>query len=371
MESAIEESSKKIKILFLFYADPFLAEFTGGGLASYILMFLLSQDKMFDVYVVSTQYFMLKSRLKVERVKIFRGLPQKIRFILWILHSTMRSLKIIKRHRIDIVIGGGPTSPVTLLPAYLLKTILDKKIRVISFSQLPLLYRHHRLYATLLRRMDAIICSTSIVCRSFKREGIRRPMFIIGYGVEDPKEPIHVKKDIDCIFLGRITKEKGGLDLIKIAKEVIKRRPSTSFVAVGKVDKEILELARRSKAPIKYVGFVQRKQVWQYLARSKIMIYPSRYDSFAISVAEAMKMGLAVVTWDIPPFNEEYKGSGLVLVKSFDHEEFAKRVIELLENHEKIEELGEKNRKYAQRFRWLVVYKRFKRAIFKCLLLRD
>jgi len=359
----------KIPVIFLFYVDPDLAQFTGGGLTSYIFIRSLARERSFFVKVISTHYLNLEN---VVQIRIYKGLPHVLNFLIWIIRTIIKIVKLIASNETGIpiiIVGGGPDSPVTLLPLYVLKKVLKKHVCTVSFVQLPVKGTRQRLYAIFLNSLDMIIPSTITVLRSLKKLNIVKPMYITGYGVLKPKTSKHfIEKDIDCIFLGRFTKEKGGYDLIKIARLVGLRKPFVRFVVVGEADKKLMELAKKVGAPIEFAGFVKHYKIWDYLARSKVMVYPSRYDSFAISVAEAMISGLPVITWKISPFKEEFGDSkGVILIEPFNHQAFAEKIIELLDDPLKRKELGAENKEYAVRFRWGSVYKRFKYAVLKAL----
>lgn len=60
-----------------------------------------------------------------------------------------------------------------------------------------------------------------------------------------------------------------------------------------------------------------------------MLLYPSREDSFAKSVSEAMMLGLPVITSDNPHFHAVY-ANNLIYADSNCHEHYATLILELL-----------------------------------------
>jgi glycosyltransferase involved in cell wall biosynthesis len=102
-------------------------------------------------------------------------------------------------------------------------------------------------------------------------------------GIEDPKSENLV------ITVGRIDrstlKRKGFEAFIKSARLV----PEASFVVIGNnVDDTIDYLKAIASPNVKFTGFVSDEDLLRWYQRAKVYVQASAYESFGISVAEAM-----------------------------------------------------------------------------------
>lgn len=368
-----------MKALFFFYEDPSLLPLTGGILHTLEVITRLVQKYNFEIFIITTNHFHhslsreffkekgVLNRLNILYVKIPNFPLLRLRSWYFTLKGTLKTISTIYKKNLRVIVGGGQDTPTTLLPAFLAKFLLGKSIRVIYFSQLPVKGFTQKRYAKLLANADAIIVPTDIVKESLQSYlSKRKTFYTVGNGLSLPEKIPRVKgKDNDCIFVGRITKDKGALDLIKISNLVKQARKGTRFVAVGDMSKEVKSYIDKHKcSTVEFTGFIPYEKLYEYLARSNLFVYPSKYDSFALSVAEAMYMGLPVMVWDIPPFNQVYKEcKGIVRIKPFEHELFANKIIELLSDTKKLKYMGRRNKLFIKRFDWNEVANRWSKNL--------
>ena len=81
--------------------------------------------------------------------------------------------------------------------------------------------------------------------------------------------------------------------------DVAHRLPKTSFIHIGKwTDKNgkpctnMINYVKKISPPnIRYIGYVNRKELEQYYKESKVYLQLSRHEAFGISVVEALKGG--------------------------------------------------------------------------------
>ncbi len=98
---------------------------------------------------------------------------------------------------------------------------------------------------------------------------------------------------------------------------------------------------------------VDRDLMPSLYASADIVVIPSRYESFGISILEAMAMGKPVIasrTGGIPDIIEDGK-SGL-LFQTEDHESLARMIAHLLDNSEELKRIGSSARRRAEDFSW-------------------
>ncbi|MEM9876072.1 MAG: glycosyltransferase family 4 protein, partial [Myxococcota bacterium] len=104
---------------------------------------------------------------------------------------------------------------------------------------------------------------------------------------------------------------KGTSDLIEIIEATWRRRPTARFVvAGGLVDNRKAErrwrrrfddqLSAGARGATELVGWLSPEALSAALARTRVMVVPSRYETFGLSAAEAMLHGVPVVATDNP-----------------------------------------------------------------------
>jgi len=170
---------------------------------------------------------------------------------------------------------------------------------------------------------------------------------------EEDKNP---PKVFDAISVCRIALEKGIYDLIEIWKRIVVNK-KLKLGVIGTptkiLDKWLLEVKENNLAEfIEYLSVVERKSMIRILKNAKVFAFASRKEGFGIAVAEAMACGLPVVCYDIPPLNEIFTSEGVFFVKPFDYDDFAKKVIMLVEDEELRRKAGECNKRFALKFKW-------------------
>ena len=94
------------------------------------------------------------------------------------------------------------------------------------------------------------------------------------------------------VFHGRISREKGILELIEAFAKVLRSGLAESLVCVGDgpskpfIERRVQQLGCSSS--IKFTGWLPREEILPILARASVCVYPSLYEPFSISVLEAL-----------------------------------------------------------------------------------
>ena len=139
------------------------------------------------------------------------------------------------------------------------------------------------------------------------------------------------------LYTGRLAPVKGIETLLAAAKLVHDQNPVITFVLAGpwqmpkSPEAYGLELNRKSADGVQWVGAQDQKELIDWYKRAKLFVMPSYYESFGISVVEAMAFGLPVVASDNGGLREivGHNGSG-TLVGTRDPKAFADAIIHLI-----------------------------------------
>lgn len=170
-----------------------------------------------------------------------------------------------------------------------------------------------------------------------------------------PHKPIiSLQTPIKFLFIGRLLKEKGIHEFVAAAKIVKKNYPETQFTVLGAIDtanpgalkqSELNELIA-SKAVV-YSGHVDDVQDW--IIKSDVFVLPSYREGVPRSTQEAMAIGRAVITTDVPGCRETVvDGVNGFLVEKWNPQALAEKMIYFIENPEQIKEMGEESHRIAQ-----------------------
>jgi glycosyltransferase involved in cell wall biosynthesis len=114
------------------------------------------------------------------------------------------------------------------------------------------------------------------------------------------------------VAMGRLNYQKGFDLLIEAFARVAPRHPDWNLLILGEGEqREALERqtrALRLEGRISLPGFVQDPH--KVLAQSEIFVLSSRWEGFALALAEAMAAGLPVISFDCPSGPSEYIDHG-------------------------------------------------------------
>lgn len=118
-------------------------------------------------------------------------------------------------------------------------------------------------------------------------------------------------------YVGRIETDKGTNELLKAFKQI--GRPDFALLMIGSFDElrcnldaEVVEWAKASKNVI-FHGF--SREVPKYMSAMDVVVHPTYREGFSMVIQQAMAMGCAIITTDVPGPSEviEEGVSGLLV----------------------------------------------------------
>lgn len=160
------------------------------------------------------------------------------------------------------------------------------------------------------------------------------------------------KKGNTILWVGRISDEKQPLDAVHMMRRVVKEVPDARLIIVGSGDKELEErmqsLISLYELQDHVVMAVYTLDVEKYYKEAAVYIGTSSYEGFSLTYAEAMAYGIPVVAYDMPWLTIIRDGRGILTVGQGRAESLAKKVIALLKDEEKRQQLGREGRCQCQ-----------------------
>ena len=97
------------------------------------------------------------------------------------------------------------------------------------------------------------------------------------------------------------------------------------------------------------LGYLEKEDVFNVFKSSKLFLCPDHENGWGLAVSEAMSLGLPVVSFNIDIFGSVYK-KGFRSVRIYDSKNFAKEVINILENKKLRKELSSEAISQASEF---------------------
>lgn len=186
---------------------------------------------------------------------------------------------------------------------------------------------------------------------------------LMEYGIEDNriiaipnfldiyKYDIQTRDDGYALYFGRLSKEKGILNLVEAFSNIKNQK---LYIAGDGPEKESIERiiqTRNLEKNIKILGFLNEKEMQEKIANCKFVVLPSIwYDNCPYSILETLTIGKPVIGSDIGGIPElvRDKINGLI----FEHDnilDLEEKMKLLFENKELVEEYGIKAKKIAQK----------------------
>jgi len=107
------------------------------------------------------------------------------------------------------------------------------------------------------------------------------------------------KLDENChviLYVGRVSKEKGVLELTDLYSEAKKKFDNVKLVVVGKGP--AMEQLQRENPDAIFFNWIAQDKLPILYASADILVLPSRFDTFAMVVLEALSCGLPVVAYN-------------------------------------------------------------------------
>ena len=175
----------------------------------------------------------------------------------------------------------GMAHPIRFLKSintYLLRQAMDEADRIVAFSQFS---------------RELIVNGLGNACAN--------RVEVIPPGIESSWFEVEQNKVIPAqlLFWGRVEEEKGLTELFVALKTVAKKFPNVKLTLVGEGNRLqeykslVTDLGLSNR--VEFTGWLNNQEIQTLAAKCSIGIFPSRIESFGLSVVEAMAAGLPVI----------------------------------------------------------------------------
>jgi glycosyltransferase involved in cell wall biosynthesis len=241
-------------------------------------------------------------RLRKEVVRRHRSEP----YDLFYQFSNVENLAVPRslRRRVPLVAHPGQSSADAFRFMINERSLHFRGRPVYAFAIAALLlWWRKRIQRRSLRGADLVICISNIFREHLMRDyGLRPEATVVVPNpvrldrFESIDRPLGTPPTI--IVLGRIATGKGIEDVVALARLLLERNLDVRVRIVGGTSvwsdyTRVLDDLPAENS--EYVGFVPGSQVPHELARSDVLLQASKYEAFALTVAEALAAGVPVV----------------------------------------------------------------------------
>ena len=272
--------------------------------------------------------------------------------------------RFLKKNNFDIVhVSGGSWQFKGILSA---KLVNIKVIWHLNDTYTSLITRSIFKYAS--KFADAFIFASERTKKYYSKLVTKKISFLIQAPVDidffNPKIQLKsdkfikkkkIKKKIVIGTIGNINPVKGHMTFLRAAEHILLQDVNVIFIIVGpklksqkKYFKNLSKFIRQNN--IKNIHFIgSRKDVRPILKEIDIYICASFYESFPMSVWEAMAMKKAIITTDVGDVGKFVKnGINGYVVQAGDYKNLSKYAIKLIKSYKLRKKFGNISRKIAK-----------------------
>ena len=198
-----------------------------------------------------------------------------------------------------------------------------------------------------------------VLANAFKadliRWGISQPIHLTSTKVNDGLlDGFDFNDKVDnanILFLTRVEEYKGIFTTLEAYSMIKSIYPNATLTIAGDGSKlaQAKEFVNNKIKDVSFLGNITGEELTRTFSNASIYILPSHSEGMPNSVLEAMAFGLPIISRPIGGlvdfFEEDKMG---YLIESLQPEEYAYKIIHLLENPSKCEEIGKYNHEYAK-----------------------
>lgn len=176
---------------------------------------------------------------------------------------------------------------------------------------------------------------------------------VIGNGVDRAllEAPTTVGRDV--VFLGRLELEGKGLDLLLAAwKEVGEQVGGELLIAGGGPEEPRVRRFAEGIRGVRFLGWCDGAEKAALLAGARLVVVPSRHETFGMVAVEALATGTPVVAFDIPCLREVVPPEVGWTVPPFDVDALAACLVEAAGDAGRLAAMGAAGRELARAYDW-------------------
>jgi glycosyltransferase involved in cell wall biosynthesis/GT2 family glycosyltransferase len=158
-------------------------------------------------------------------------------------------------------------------------------------------------------KVDYLFTPSKLSKKRIENMGVKKPVFVLPHGIDPEvfKYTERTKTDIfKFLYVGECSDRKGIFHLLKAFTDLFKNNPKVELHIKSNTDmlfynsKEVQDIIKDYKNIFWHIGNIGHDEVIKLYKECHAYVYPSRGDSFGMTLLEAMACGLPIITTKLP-----------------------------------------------------------------------
>lgn len=190
----------------------------------------------------------------------------------------------------------------------------------------------------------------------------KKNIYVINHGFNKPEKDFisHEKrKNPTLIFIGRISKDKGIEDAIRMIKIAQDKKKLWKLWIVGKFEsrdyeKKIISMIEELDLAslCKLWGYVNEEEKFRLICRSHLLIHPSYKEGWGLNVIEANYFGVPAVGYDVEGLRDSIVNKKTGLLVKPNPKSLFEGVERILDDTSLYKKLSLEAKKWSSNFSW-------------------
>jgi glycosyltransferase involved in cell wall biosynthesis len=178
---------------------------------------------------------------------------------------------------------------------------------------------------------------------------------VIGNGVDPAAWKPEPRLGRDVLFIGRLEYGHKGLDLLLAVWARCSSQIDGDLLIAGTGQDEARLRAAIQEAGlserVKFLGWLSGDEKFRALSDARLVVVPSRHETFGLVAIDALATGTPVIAFDIPCLREIIPSGVGWLVEAFDIDAFADEIARRYPQPD-LSAVAEEGRKFAAGYNW-------------------
>lgn len=163
---------------------------------------------------------------------------------------------------------------------------------------------------------------------------------------------------LTLMYLGKVNKRKGAEDAVDVLRLVKQSKPDAQLWIAGSGKDVYVDSLRRKVADYKlgdstsFLGFVSDELKYELLAKAHLLIIPSQYEAWGLTVPEAGIMGTPAIAYTTAGLGAVVQHEQTGVLVNPDPSAMAAAVVSLINDPQRFQMMQQKAHMYASQFNW-------------------
>lgn len=156
--------------------------------------------------------------------------------------------------------------------------------------------------------------------------------------------------DKQVIFAGRLSNEKGILDLLEMATNLPK---DTHLLILGSgPEEEKVRKVVKLHPHVHFMGYVEKERTISLLRGSDVLVQPSLAEGISSTILEAMACKTPIIATNVGGNKELLENKSGIMIEPNSPQVILEKLLDLFSNKQKAIELSEEAFKQVQKYDW-------------------